>query len=268
MAAFEIPTERLRLVLRTPEEVLAWVESLPPEVRAEVSPDWVARVRVTPAGDPWSLSYDALERSSGSSVGGGTFKGPPDDEGVVEVAYGIDEGYRGLGYATEVARALTDFAFASGRVGRVRAHTLPGNGASARVLQKCGFGRVGQVVDPGRRAGRSLGARSGRSADKRRSLSDRVEVRRTRGDLGMAWVVLVIAGLFEVGWAIGLKYTDGSGALPTIGTVASMVVSLALLGVADEDAAGGHVVRRMGGRARWARRSWGSSCWATRPPSA
>ncbi|HSI45852.1 MAG TPA: quaternary ammonium compound efflux SMR transporter SugE [Methylophilus sp.] len=49
----------------------------------------------------------------------------------------------------------------------------------------------------------------------------------------MAWVILVIAGLFEVGWAIGLKYTDGFSRLwPTVGTVLAMVISLGLLGVA------------------------------------
>ena len=49
----------------------------------------------------------------------------------------------------------------------------------------------------------------------------------------MAWIVLVVAGLFEVGWAIGLKYTEGFTRLwPTVGTVAAMVISLALLGVA------------------------------------
>jgi quaternary ammonium compound-resistance protein SugE len=49
----------------------------------------------------------------------------------------------------------------------------------------------------------------------------------------MAWVVLVIAGLFEVGWAIGLKYTEGFARLwPTVGTVAAMVVSIGLLGLA------------------------------------
>ena len=49
----------------------------------------------------------------------------------------------------------------------------------------------------------------------------------------MAWIILVIAGLFEVGWAIGLKYTAGFTRLwPTVGTVAAMIVSLWLLGVA------------------------------------
>ena len=49
----------------------------------------------------------------------------------------------------------------------------------------------------------------------------------------MAWLVLIIAGLFEIGWAVGLKYTEGFTRLwPTLGTVASMVVSLWLLGLA------------------------------------
>lgn len=49
----------------------------------------------------------------------------------------------------------------------------------------------------------------------------------------MAWVILVVAGLLEVGWAIGLKYTEGFTRLwPTVGTVAAMVASVGLLGVA------------------------------------
>jgi quaternary ammonium compound-resistance protein SugE len=49
----------------------------------------------------------------------------------------------------------------------------------------------------------------------------------------MAWVILVVAGLFEVGWAIGLKYTEGFTQLgPTIWTVLAMVISLWLLGIA------------------------------------
>ncbi len=49
----------------------------------------------------------------------------------------------------------------------------------------------------------------------------------------MAWLYLFIAGLFEVGWAIGLKYTQGFTRLvPTVLTLASMAVSLGLLGLA------------------------------------
>lgn len=49
----------------------------------------------------------------------------------------------------------------------------------------------------------------------------------------MAWIILVIAGLFEVGWAIGLKYTNGVTRLwPTILTAMAMLISLWLLGIA------------------------------------
>jgi len=49
----------------------------------------------------------------------------------------------------------------------------------------------------------------------------------------MPWVILVLAGLFEVAWAIGLKYTDGFTRLwPSVGTGAAMVISLGLLGLA------------------------------------
>lgn len=47
----------------------------------------------------------------------------------------------------------------------------------------------------------------------------------------MPWIVLVVAGLFEVGWAIGLKYTEGFTRLwPSVATVAAMVASVVLLG--------------------------------------
>jgi [ribosomal protein S5]-alanine N-acetyltransferase len=148
MAALVVLTTRLKLVLQMPEEVLAWVASLPPADRAEVSPDWIARVRATPAGDPWALSFTVIEREGGTVVGGCAFKGPPDTDGVVELAYGIDPPHRGRGFATEATVALTELAFADGRVRLVRAHTKPDTGASARVLTKCGFGRVGEVIDP------------------------------------------------------------------------------------------------------------------------
>jgi quaternary ammonium compound-resistance protein SugE len=52
-----------------------------------------------------------------------------------------------------------------------------------------------------------------------------------RGD--MAWLILFVAGLFEIGWAIGLKYTDGFTKLvPSVLTVVAMAVSVILLGVA------------------------------------
>lgn len=49
----------------------------------------------------------------------------------------------------------------------------------------------------------------------------------------MSWTLLLLAGLFEVAWAVGLKYTEGFSRLwPSIGTIAAMIISLFLLGLA------------------------------------
>jgi quaternary ammonium compound-resistance protein SugE len=49
----------------------------------------------------------------------------------------------------------------------------------------------------------------------------------------MAWTILIIAGLFEIGWAIGLKYTEGFTRLwPSVWTAAAMIISVYLLALA------------------------------------
>ena len=49
----------------------------------------------------------------------------------------------------------------------------------------------------------------------------------------MSWVILIIAGFFEIAWAIGLKFTDGFTRLwPSVGTVAALIISVGLLGIA------------------------------------
>ena len=49
----------------------------------------------------------------------------------------------------------------------------------------------------------------------------------------MPWIILFLAGLTEIGWAVGLKYTEGFSRLwPSVGTITAMVVSMILLGLA------------------------------------
>ena len=141
-----LETQRLRLVLDSTEAVLARIDALSPADRAEVSPIWLERMRSS-APSPWTHGFTTVERAANAPVGGCGFKGPPDDEGMVEIAYGINEAHRGRGYATEAAAALVEYALGAGaRV--VRAHTRPENGASARVLERCGFTHLDEVVDP------------------------------------------------------------------------------------------------------------------------
>jgi RimJ/RimL family protein N-acetyltransferase len=117
-------------------------------ISGDVSPDWLAALRSSSGPDAWRHGFFAAHRESGSVIGSAGFKGPPDSTGTVEIAYGIVPSFEGRGYATEAAAALVDFAFASGQVRTVRAHTLPRPNASTRVLSKCGFRYVGLVVDP------------------------------------------------------------------------------------------------------------------------
>jgi quaternary ammonium compound-resistance protein SugE len=49
----------------------------------------------------------------------------------------------------------------------------------------------------------------------------------------LEWIILIIAGLFEVAWAVGLKYTEGFTRFwPSVGTALAMIVSVVLLGIA------------------------------------
>ena len=119
-------------------------------VSDEVSPEYRARLEAdtNTEPDPWTHGFALVHRADRVVVGMAGFKGPPRDDGVVEIAYGVAPAYQGQGLATEAARELVGFAFDDGRVRLVRAHTLPTSNASTRVLIKCGFQFVGDVVDP------------------------------------------------------------------------------------------------------------------------
>lgn len=144
----QLHTENLILVLQSSEEILAWVDSLDAATRAEISPDWLARIRTAPAPEPWTHSFSILHRATGATIGSCAYKGPPDADGAVEIAYGVDPEYQGRGVATEAAQALVDYALSSEQVRVVRAHTRPDNKAFMRVLTKLGFTCVGEVLDP------------------------------------------------------------------------------------------------------------------------
>jgi ribosomal-protein-alanine N-acetyltransferase len=136
----------VKLVQRTRDEVRAMLDLLAPAVRAQISPLWLALLAKSSAQDPWVHGFHVVNEAN-VTVGLGAFKGPPED-GIVEIAYAIDSEQQGKGYATQAARELVAFAFASGQVRTVRAHTLPGGIASQRVLLKSGFEKIGEVVDP------------------------------------------------------------------------------------------------------------------------
>ena len=102
--------------------------------------DWGSRFFV--AGDPPEL------------VGWGGFKGPPDDDGTIEVGYEVAESRQGRGLATEAVAAMLDHAFAQAGVTAAIAHTLPEHNASTRVLEKSGFAHDGEASENGQKVWR------------------------------------------------------------------------------------------------------------------
>jgi ribosomal-protein-alanine N-acetyltransferase len=115
---------------------------------ADVSPAWLAQLDASSPADPWIHGFALVDPASHSVIGSLGFKGRPDDDGVVEIAYGLVPGFQGRGLATEATNAGVSFAFLVHAVSRVRAHTRPSICASTRVLEKCGFSFIGPVEDP------------------------------------------------------------------------------------------------------------------------
>ena len=140
-----ISTPRLDLRLLSTEAVLARIEVLSDADRAEVSPQWLARTRQAEPS-AWTHGFEMVDAMTGEVVGSCAYKGPPDSDGTVEIAYGVQPEQRRRGYATEAAAALAEFAFRAG-ARLVRAHTRLDNDDSARVLVACGFERIGEVDD-------------------------------------------------------------------------------------------------------------------------
>ena len=113
----------------------------------EVSPQWLEQLRAAQGVNPWTFGFAVLGPEGGEVIGSASFKGPPID-GAAEVAYAIVPAWQGKGFATAALEKLIVFAAADGRARLLRAHTLPENNASTRVLTKNGFTKTGEVVDP------------------------------------------------------------------------------------------------------------------------
>lgn len=98
------------------------------------SADWIARA--------------AVAEPEGVVVGHGGFHGPPDAEGVVEVAYSVDPQHRRRGYAKAMLRALLERTDADPAVSAVRASIRPDNVGSRATIAGFGFKKIGEQWDP------------------------------------------------------------------------------------------------------------------------
>lgn len=137
----------VQLRLLSPQEMLAWVNSLEPAVRKEISPDWLNQLLQAEGPDPWRCGFAISDLATSTSVGTCAFKSPPKDDGSVEIAYGIEDEHRCKGYATDAARVMVKFAREQD-LKSIIAHAKPENPASERMLSKAGFTCLGIHDDP------------------------------------------------------------------------------------------------------------------------
>jgi RimJ/RimL family protein N-acetyltransferase len=156
-------TQRLELVPMTlemaEEVVLGRRERAEELVHARMPARWPNRelveraftasleaIRADPAGRLWGNRVLVATGDEGARrvVGSVVFHGRPASDGVAEIAYGIEEGSQGRGFATEAVRACVEWALAQERVRAVQAATFAWHVPSLRVLVKAGFVQVGE----------------------------------------------------------------------------------------------------------------------------
>jgi len=159
-------TRRLDLVAATLDHLdaeLATPSTLGGLLGVDLPPEWPpgeydrdaleffhAQLEARPDHAGWYTWYAITRDLQGSRellVAGAGYFGPP-AAGTAEIGYSVIPSARRNGYATEIVAALVENAFADPSVQQVIAHTSEGNAASARVLVRCGFERVGPGSAP------------------------------------------------------------------------------------------------------------------------
>ena len=148
-----IETARLVIHTATREEMLKIIDSQTDDVLQKAYKEMLQGCLDHPEQWVWYAIW-IIECKDGSHVGDLSFKGFNDD-GSVEIGYGIDEAHQGQGYATEAVNAAVMWALQQPGITCVEAETEPNNKASQRVLEKCGFVPLGIDGEEGPRFVRS-----------------------------------------------------------------------------------------------------------------
>ena len=125
-------------------------ENWPPETMRPVHFQFLQQLEQVPEQFGWLTWYWLLKRSPDPAllIGCGGFKGPPRQDGRVEIGYSVLPANQNRGYATEAAGALIDWAFSHPEATRILAETEVENRSSIRVLEKLNFMNLGATSSP------------------------------------------------------------------------------------------------------------------------
>lgn len=144
-----LETERLRLHVASQAEMEQVTAKETNEELKKAYQEMLDGYLAHPEQGEWYAIW-LVTRHDGVQVGDLSFKGLNED-GSVEIGYGIKDEFQGRGYATEAVMAAVDWALKQTGVLRVEAEAEPDNTASQRVLAKCGFVLNGIVGEEGSR---------------------------------------------------------------------------------------------------------------------
>ncbi|SEH33583.1 GNAT family N-acetyltransferase [Selenomonas sp. KH1T6] len=149
MKRISLETERLRLYLASQAEMEQFIEGQTDRELIKAYQEMLDGYLAHPGQGEWYAIW-MVTRHDGVQVGDLSFKGLNED-GSVEIGYGIKAEFQGRGYAAEAVTAAVDWALKQAGVLRVEAETEPDNTASQRVLAKCGFVPNGIIGEEGPR---------------------------------------------------------------------------------------------------------------------
>ena len=140
-------TKRLQIRLSNREEMERFIAEQTDEILKVAYTEMLDGCLKHPEQWEWYGIW-MIERKDGTHIGELSFKGI-DDQGVVEIGYGISPNHWGQGYATEAVHAMTAWALQQNKVTCVTAETEDDNIASRRVLEKCGYVPTGTRGEEG-----------------------------------------------------------------------------------------------------------------------
>ena len=154
MSIFMLETERLCLIPLTAEQLILLADNLPEleqklEITYQAEPiegffreiisGQAKRAQADIENYLWHTFWLMVRKQDRVAVGSADFKNLPDENGEVEIGYGLAPAFEHQGYMTETVKAMCDWAEKQPGIKHIIAETEMDNVASQRVLQRCGF---------------------------------------------------------------------------------------------------------------------------------